>query len=395
MASPSRTIVAQLRARAQVLLARVGELGGRSVVIGPDDDLADIDAKLTDAVARIRIWLQEADTERSGVLVVEASQCLSDLHTLRWDLRGHHIEERQRRFAVLDAGVQRMRQHIDPDVLLDGVCRAVLECGEFDRVLVSRVQEGRWRPWRSLARQVRDNEQAFVEWLTTSPEIALDPRIREGDIVDRRETVIVFPDDERTRMAGSFIRARPTTSAADRPHGSYVAAPLAPAGEVIGLIHADFQDQDVTPLDRDVLDAFARAFDQLYERAVLLFQLNRQRVEVQAALADVERVLGEVANTEIALSRMGVKDQDSHPEHALTLSSRQRATEGLAGILTPRELEVLHQMSTGATNDRIATELYIAPDTVKSHVKHILRKLRAENRAEAIAQYLRVTLGSL
>ena len=45
-----------------------------------------------------------------------------------------------------------------------------------------------------------------------------------------------------------------------------------------------------------------------------------------------------------------------------------------------------------ATNDRIAERLVISSDTVKSHVKHILRKLRAENRAEAIAQYLRVTL---
>ena len=41
---------------------------------------------------------------------------------------------------------------------------------------------------------------------------------------------------------------------------------------------------------------------------------------------------------------------------------------------------------------RIAERLVISSDTVKSHVKHILRKLRAENRAEAIAQYLRVTL---
>lgn len=58
-----------------------------------------------------------------------------------------------------------------------------------------------------------------------------------------------------------------------------------------------------------------------------------------------------------------------------------------------RELEVLALMATGATNSRIAEELVIADGTVKSHVERILRKLCVENRAEAISQYLRLTMG--
>jgi DNA-binding NarL/FixJ family response regulator len=53
--------------------------------------------------------------------------------------------------------------------------------------------------------------------------------------------------------------------------------------------------------------------------------------------------------------------------------------------LTARETEVLHLIVAGATNQLIATELVIAPDTVKSHVKQILRKLGVSNRAQAIA----------
>ena len=49
-------------------------------------------------------------------------------------------------------------------------------------------------------------------------------------------------------------------------------------------------------------------------------------------------------------------------------------------------------MATGATNGRIAEQLVITDGTVKSHVKRILRKLRAANRAEAIARYLRLTM---
>jgi DNA-binding NarL/FixJ family response regulator len=60
--------------------------------------------------------------------------------------------------------------------------------------------------------------------------------------------------------------------------------------------------------------------------------------------------------------------------------------------MTRREREVLELMTSGATNTRIAEQLVISEGTVKSHVKHILRKLRASNRAEAVARYLQIML---
>ena len=60
--------------------------------------------------------------------------------------------------------------------------------------------------------------------------------------------------------------------------------------------------------------------------------------------------------------------------------------------LTAREREVMELVSTGATNSEIGAALVISESTVKSHVKHILRKLRAANRAEAVARYFRLTL---
>ncbi|MBN9792197.1 hypothetical protein DMP17_26895 [Pseudonocardia sp. TMWB2A] len=57
--------------------------------------------------------------------------------------------------------------------------------------------------------------------------------------------------------------------------------------------------------------------------------------------------------------------------------------------LTRREVEVLRLMATGDTNARIASRLVISEGTVKSHVKHILRKLGAANRAEAVSHWLR------
>ncbi len=62
------------------------------------------------------------------------------------------------------------------------------------------------------------------------------------------------------------------------------------------------------------------------------------------------------------------------------------ALPGLAEPLTDRELEVLQLLAAGRSNQRIAHELVVALDTVKKHVSHILGKLGAANRTEAVAQ---------
>lgn len=53
--------------------------------------------------------------------------------------------------------------------------------------------------------------------------------------------------------------------------------------------------------------------------------------------------------------------------------------------VSPREREVLHLVSTGARNRRIATELGISENTVKFHVSNLLRKAGARSRAELAA----------
>jgi LuxR family maltose regulon positive regulatory protein len=53
--------------------------------------------------------------------------------------------------------------------------------------------------------------------------------------------------------------------------------------------------------------------------------------------------------------------------------------------LSPREHSVLRSMSCGLSNKRIAQELQIAPETVKSHVKGIFIKLAVQTRAHAVS----------
>ncbi len=62
------------------------------------------------------------------------------------------------------------------------------------------------------------------------------------------------------------------------------------------------------------------------------------------------------------------------------------APPGLAEPLTDRELEVLRLLAAGKPNQRIAHDLVVALDTVKKHVTHVLGKLGAANRTEAVAR---------
>jgi len=54
-------------------------------------------------------------------------------------------------------------------------------------------------------------------------------------------------------------------------------------------------------------------------------------------------------------------------------------------LLTRREMEVLQQMAGGNRNKDIADLLFISEETVKGHVKHIMEKLSANDRTDAVA----------
>lgn len=67
----------------------------------------------------------------------------------------------------------------------------------------------------------------------------------------------------------------------------------------------------------------------------------------------------------------------------------ERTVRQQVDALTEREIEVLRQLSTGATNKDIASVLYISDNTVRNHVRNILEKLHLSNRVQAAAYAVR------
>lgn len=94
---------------------------------------------------------------------------------------------------------------------------------------------------------------------------------------------------------------------------------------------------------------------------------------------------GLVAGT-AALLRGALRD-GGHPELRAGVSDFEP--------LTPREHEVLTQMSRGLANREIAQALHISPHTAKFHVAQIIAKLDASSRAHAVAKGLRAGLVEL
>ena len=105
----------------------------------------------------------------------------------------------------------------------------------------------------------------------------------------------------------------------------------------------------------------------------LLRRLVAAQRDEQAAARNVE--LGYLT---CVLRAFGGKHADA--------GSGRSAVPGLVDPLTTRELEVLALLAAGTPNPGIAGQLVVTLDTVKKHVSHILGKLGAANRTEAVTR---------
>jgi DNA-binding NarL/FixJ family response regulator len=153
------------------------------------------------------------------------------------------------------------------------------------------------------------------------------------------------------------------------------------------------QRPDVVLLDLELpgiggVEAIPRLMDANPGGQVLIFTAYDADERVMGALrAGAKGYLLKGATTdEIARSVRVVAAGGSAlaPRVAAKLVAEVSGPRG-AGPLTPREREVLRLIAAGLPSKQIARELSISERTVKFHSTSLLRKLGAENRAQAVA----------
>ncbi|HEY2205391.1 MAG TPA: LuxR C-terminal-related transcriptional regulator [Pseudonocardia sp.] len=362
---------------------RVAELAGRASVVGdrPDTPRAGV-RLLTDAWAEAAelVPASAGDPHRLARLV----DLLRDVKDLEGRLRDAAVAREATAAQVVRAALAVLRDLDSMAELADRAPAAAAAVG-FDRVVLSRIDESTWVP--ETAYVARDERWAEEILRAGRADLrTLDASLLETQIVRRGRALTVSDLAGRPDLHRALVDTSETRS--------YVVAPIMGWGRVVGFLHADcyHQRRDLDAVDRDLLWAFSEGLGVLITRAVALDGLSELRGQLtRLASADGSRASvmswGNRSSTDAQTSSVGAT-----PLFPPFGSSVGTSPE-MESALTRREVEVLRLMSAGHTNGQIARRLVISEGTVKSHVKHVLRKLAARNRAEAVSMWLRGSAG--
>jgi LuxR family transcriptional regulator, regulator of acetate metabolism len=239
---------------------------------------------------------------------------------------------------------------------------------EFDRVVISEVVDGRLVPLAIADGVDQAAANAALAELAELGEgaIRLEYPLVEYEVARGHAPAVVRVSDAGARTPAPLARSL--------GWGSYAVAALVVGTTAIGLLHADASHSArmVDGLDGEVVGRYAEELSGVFERAVLRHTLELHRAELSAAVHWMSTRLGRLEDA-AGLVRPRVTGGDAR----------------LVESLTARELDVLRLLARGNTNQAIATALVVREGTVKYHVKNILRKLGATNRADAVARFVR------
>ncbi|WP_205877002.1 LuxR C-terminal-related transcriptional regulator [Mycobacterium camsae] len=370
-----------LRDRVVSVLHKVATLPGFDNVDALDDDrnFTSIQAALKSAYDR----LAEVTTTNSTMIALVGSRLalLTEIGHLQLEVAHAQGRQKHDRYAATRSALSRLHGVDSIEQMLERAPAELCRCG-FDRAIVSRVEESTWRV-ESV------HVKADAEWASEIARVGranpmhIDHMLIESEIMRRRAPVLVrdAQNDRRTNAAiGQASLSR-----------SYVAAPIMPDGRIIGLLHADcyVSRRHVDDEDLAVLWMFAEAFGYAFQRTALSERLRAARSEIQRMVRGIATAADDLctARTELGHPQPQADGAATPPPIAASLA----ANSSIESLLSRREIEVVALMSQGKSNGAIATHLVISEGTVKTHVKHILRKLKASNRAEAVFRYMRMT----
>jgi DNA-binding NarL/FixJ family response regulator len=150
------------------------------------------------------------------------------------------------------------------------------------------------------------------------------------------------------------------------------------------LHRPDITLMDLRLPDLSGIDAMIAIRAEFPEARIIMLTTFEGDVELQRALQAGARgyLLKNMPPAELI---QGIRQVHAGKKRIPTELAAQLAEHVSDDNLTAREVEVLRQVSGGNRNRDIAEILHISEETVKVHVKHIMEKLGARDRTQAIA----------
>lgn len=327
---------------------------------------AELIADLSEQCARRLQVVSGSDTDTEQQLC----DLLMQLQQLAMDWYLFETAVRSQRLADCATSLNRLRAMPSTTALIDNACHELVFRLGFHRAVLSTADASGWTPLILLDRAEVTARAWFAAWQNqTVPFMAATP---EAVALSERRPALIQDTADAPVYRPLIVQAGQSRS--------YVVAPLVRGTEVMGFLHADhhLDGARVDEADRDMLWAFADGFSHIYQRTALMETLGEHRESIRDLFIGTVDQIDELCEMSV---EAGAALGDDRVEDGQGGTPRDRARVEL----TDRESEVLHLMVTGASNNQIADRLVITEGTVKSHVKHILRKYGAVNRAQAIA----------
>jgi DNA-binding NarL/FixJ family response regulator len=142
------------------------------------------------------------------------------------------------------------------------------------------------------------------------------------------------------------------------------------------------------------IDLARRVMEERLETRVLLYTGHGDRALLSEAVDVGARgyVLKEAPLPDLLRAISTVAEGGTYVDPVLAGALAAPETAQRLPNLTQREREVLRLLADGHSNEEVGKRLFIAPDTVRTHVRKAMRKLEANTRTQAVAEALRQSL---
>jgi DNA-binding CsgD family transcriptional regulator/GAF domain-containing protein len=293
---------------------------------------------------------------------------------VRCELLDHELSRRVRCLTEIRNALGQLRGLSPREMIYAAPVVLSREFG-FARTMISTVRGSVWVPQHlHIEDEAADPHSRPFHEFVAHAHIQLADAPLETELVRKRCGALVSAPREDKRTFKEIVDVSGCFG--------YIAAPITVGGRAIGMLHADRPAPDgiVTMDHLDQLEAFAECLAMAFESAVLEEKAAQQRVAVGNLCAHVDELLRRSARSAL-WSLSGATLGQRHDAYA-----HYRGDHPVPS-LTAREREIMSYVATGATNSQIARCLVISEGTVKSHLKHIARKLNTSSRAAAVAVY--------